>query len=192
MAINSSIGSLYNNSDGLPSSQNSSQSPSYQNWSVDKIIVLQSDIATTKLQLDHFKKSTNTKISDLQTSLQTSFTWQTGTLESKFDLKFDTFSREIRHSISELKAELRRSISELRAESKQNISGLKAESKQNTSELRAESKRDMSDIIKKVHEHEARLLWRIYFTTTSILILTISYVLIIYSLLVLRLRQSTM
>ena len=98
MAINSSIGSLCNNSDDLPSSQNSSQGP-YQNWSVDKINVLQSNIATTKSRLDHFKESTNTKISDLQTSLQTGFTRQISALEPKFDLKSDTFSREIRQHI---------------------------------------------------------------------------------------------
>jgi hypothetical protein len=158
MAINSSIGSLCNNSDDLPSSQNSSQGSSYQNWTVDKINVLQSNIATTKLRLDHSKESTNTKISDLQTSLQTGFTRQISALEPKFDLKSDTFSREIRHSISELKTELIQNISELRAESRQNI----------------------SDIIKEVHQHEVRLVWGLFFTTSSI-ILTISYLLIIYS-----------
>ena len=170
MTVNSSIGSLCDNSDDLPSSQNSSQGPSYQNRSVDKINVLQSNIATTKLRLDHFKESTNTKISDLQTSLQTGFTRQISALEPKFDLKSDTFSREIRHSISELKTELIENISELRAESKRNIS-----------ELRAESRQNISDIIKEVHQHEVQLAWRIFFTTGSI-ILAISYVLIIYSL----------
>jgi len=186
MAINSSIGSLHDDSDGLSSSQNSSQGPSYQSWSVDRINSLQSDVATTKLQLDHFKESTNTKISGLQTG----FTGQISAIESKFDSKFDTFSREIRHSMSELKAELMQKMSELRAESKQNMLELTAESKQNMLELRAESKQNMSDIMNQVRQHEVQLVWRMFFAVSGILIFTISYLLIIYSLQALRLWQS--
>ena len=153
------------------SSQKSSQGPSYQSLSVDKINVLQLDLATTKsdvttikLQLDSFKESTNTKLSHLQTG----FTGQISALESKFDSKFDTFSREIRHSMSDLKAELMLNMSEMKAESKQN----------------------MSDIMKEVHKHEVQLVWRMFFAVNGILIFTISYLLIIYSLQALWLWQS--
>src|SRR5277367_5947813 len=87
IVINSSIGSLHDDSDILPSSQDPSHDPchtlSSQSWSVDKISLLQTDMATTKLKLDHFEESTNSKMSHLQTGLESNLTRQISALDSK-------------------------------------------------------------------------------------------------------------
>lgn len=137
--------SLHNNSNVPPSSQGHSQAPSHQSWAFDKINVLQSDVATTKLQLDHLKKTMDTRISNHENGLTT----QINALNSKFDLKFDTFKREVIHSISELRAEL-----------KQHTWG----------------------IIREVHRHEVQLVWRVFIAVSSVIIFTIYYLLIVYSL----------
>jgi hypothetical protein len=93
IVINSSIGSLHDDSDIRPSSQDPSHdpchTPSSQSWSVDKINVLQTDMATTKVRLDHLKESVNTKISNFQTNLESSLTRTISNLDSKMDSKFD-------------------------------------------------------------------------------------------------------
>ena len=107
MVINSSIGSLHDDSDDLPSSQGPSKGPSeppaHQSWTADKIYALQLDMAMVKLELNHHKDSSNTQMCSIQTSL----TGQIKALDSKIDSKIDTFRSEVRTDFSGLRAELK-------------------------------------------------------------------------------------
>ncbi|XTI84199.1 hypothetical protein V2W45_161251 [Cenococcum geophilum] len=123
--------SLYDDSDVRPSSQDSSQAPSqapsYQSSPVDKINALQSDMSTTKLQLDRLKESTNIEMNNLQTSLTGQLSaldfkisaleskcdskinapgFKIGALESNLDSKFDRLGAIFERGILILKTEL--------------------------------------------------------------------------------------
>ena len=74
------------------SCQYCSQASPHQTWPVHKINTLQSDMATTEVQLDHLQKSMDTKMSSFQTKLESSFAMTTNALESKMDSKFDKFA----------------------------------------------------------------------------------------------------
>jgi hypothetical protein len=50
--------------------------------------MLQSDMATSKAQLDHLEESIDTKISNLQTNLESNLTRQISALESKMISEF--------------------------------------------------------------------------------------------------------
>jgi len=164
MVINSSIGSLHDDSDDLSFSQASSQTPFHQSWTVDKINSLQSDMATTKVHLDHLKTSMDTQISSLQTDLKADLTTQISALHSKVDSKIDTFQNEMRHNFDTFRNEMRHNFDTFRNEMRHNFSELRAESNQQMLGFRAESK-----------QHEVRLVWRVFFAVSVILIFTIPY-----------------
>jgi ABC-type molybdate transport system ATPase subunit len=84
MVINGSIGSSHDDNNVLTSSQDPSRVSPHQSRSVNKSNVLQSDMATTKAQLDLLEKSTDTKISNFQTNLESNFTRQISALDVKF------------------------------------------------------------------------------------------------------------
>ena len=108
-------------------------------------------MATTKLQLDYLK-STNTRISNLQSNLQTGLAGQFSGLDYKSDFKINTF---------ESKFDSKFNILESKFDSKFNM--LEEKLKHNIVELMVELK------------------WQLFFAVT-VLIFAISYLLIIYRL----------
>jgi hypothetical protein len=68
--------------------------------------VLQSDMATTKGELDHLKESIDAKISNSQTNLESNFTRTNSALESKIDSKFGTLEKDIKRIVVELGADM--------------------------------------------------------------------------------------
>ena len=118
MIINSSIGSLHDDSDDLPSSggpsKGLSETPAYHSWTVEKIYALQSDVATTKSELNHHKESSNSQMHNIETNLtgrinalDHKINSKINALDAKIDSKFDAFRSEMRTSLSELTAELK-------------------------------------------------------------------------------------
>jgi chromosome segregation ATPase len=119
MIINSSIGSLHDNNDDLPSSEGPSkglsETPAYYSWTVEKIHTLQSDVATTKSELNHHKESSNSQMHNIKTNLTRrinaldhNINSKINALDAKIDSKFDAFQSEMRTSLSDLRAELKK------------------------------------------------------------------------------------
>ena len=163
MVINSSIGSLHDDSDDPPISQVSSQTPSHRSWTVDKIASLQSDTDTTKARLDDLRKSVDTQISSFQTNLKADLTTQISALRSMVELKVDKVESKIdkvESKIDTFQTEMRHSLSELRVELDNKMLGHSMDLKQ----------------------HEVRLIWRVFFAVSVVLIFIISYLLILYRL----------
>jgi hypothetical protein len=148
IVTNSSIGSLYHDDDMPPSSQDPSHDPRYtpsQSWAVDKISVLQTDITTTKVQLDHLKESVDTRIGNFQNNLENSFARTISNLDSKFaskvsalEFKIDSKFDKIDSKFEMLKKDIKHVVVELTAE---------------------------------IEKKETRLVWRIFFTVSVVLIL---------------------
>lgn len=145
--------SLHDDSDDLPFSQASSQTPSHRSWTVDKIASLQSDTDTTKVRLDNLKTSVDTQISCLQTNLKADLTTQISALRSMVESKFDKVDSKVESKFDKVESkidtfqnEMRHNLSELRAELDKKILGHSMESKQ----------------------HEIRLIWLVIFSTMGI------------------------
>jgi len=174
MVINSSIGSLHDDSDDLSSSQASSQTPSHRSWTVDKIASLQSDTDTTKARLDDLKKSVDTQISSLQTNLKADLTTQISALRSMVELKIDKVESKIDKADSKVESKIDK------VESK--IDTFQTEMRYSLSELRAELDKKMLGHSMELKQHEVRLIWRVFFAVSVVLIFIISYLLILYRL----------
>jgi hypothetical protein len=76
---------------------------------------LQTDIATTKVQLGHLKESVDTRIGNFQTHFESSLARTISNLESnmnskfdKIDSKFEILENDIKHVVVEFTAEMGR------------------------------------------------------------------------------------
>ena len=103
------------------------------------------------------------QISSLQTNLTADLTTQISALRSMVELKVDKVESKIdkvESKIDTLQTEMRHSLSELRAELDKKMLGHSIDFK----------------------KHEVRLIWRVFFAVSVVLIFIISYLLILYRL----------